>query len=358
MAPTPFGSDGLFGGGERYPIELARGLAAMADCELITFGRRPRVVEDPTGLRIRVLRSVAYARGHPAHPVAPRLPAALRHADVVHTHHMRSVPSRIAAVTARATGKPAVVTDHGLGGGGWGGLLPRLFSRFLVVSAYSAATLDAPAERTRVIYGGTDPQRFHPDESERRDGVLYVGRFTPHKGLDRLIEALPRVAALTCVGSGGHDPRPPESGYPELLRRLSAGRRVHFAGTVADAELPVLYRRAQVFVLPSVHRTCYGNDIAISELLGLSVLEAMASATPVVCSRLGGLPEIVRDGETGFLVEPGNVDELRDRIATLLADAALAQRMGRAARESVVEHFTWAACARRCLEAYGEVTGS
>jgi glycosyltransferase involved in cell wall biosynthesis len=206
-----------------------------------------------------------------------------------------------------------------------------------------------------VIYGGVDPSRFRPDGGDHRRGVLFVGRFTPHKGLDRLIEALPESAELTCVGSFGHDPAPPESGYGELLRRLAADRAVRFAGTAPDAELPVIYRRARVFVLPSVHRTVYGKDVAISELLGLSVLEAMASGTPVVCSRIGGVPETVRDGETGFLVDPGNVEQLRDRLATLLAHRALAERMGRAAREWVMERFTWDACAARCLAAYAEL---
>jgi len=347
--------DGLFGGGERYPIELARALARDVDCELVTFGKPARLERERGGLRVRVLPPLGYGHRHPAHPIAPTLPFALHRGDLVHTHQMRSAPSRLSAVAARVTRTPVVVTDHGLGGGGWGGLLPKLFDRFLTVSAYSGQTLEAPPERTRVIYGGVDPTRFRPQPADARHGVLFVGRFTPHKGLDRLIGALPVGAELTCVGSFGHDPAPPESGYGELLRRLAQDRAVRFAGTVPDAELPEIYRRAQVFVLPSVHRTVYGKHVAISELLGLSVLEAMGSGTPVVCSRIGGVPEIVRDGETGFLVEPGNVEELRDRLATLLTDSALAERMGRAAREWVVERFTWQACAARCLEAYGEL---
>jgi glycosyltransferase involved in cell wall biosynthesis len=130
---------------------------------------------------------------------------------------------------------------------------------------------------------------------------------------------------------------------------------VTFAERVSDDELPRLYRRARVLVLPSVHENCYGQRVPISELLGLSVLEAMASGTPVVCSRLGGLPEIVADGETGYLVEPGDVDGLRDRLEAVLRDPERADRMGRAARESVVERFTWSACAARCLAAYGEL---
>jgi glycosyltransferase involved in cell wall biosynthesis len=347
----------LLGGGERYPLELARALATEIDCELITFGPRRQRFREPGGLRQRTLRPLTQLHGHPAHPLAAALPRALAGADLIHTHHLRSTPSRIAAVTACLRGQPAVVTDHGLQGGDWGGLLPRLLARFLAVSAYSARELRAPPARTHVIYGGADPQRFAPDPADSRSGVLFVGRLTPHKGVDRLIAALPPDTKLRIVGSTGHDPDLPERDYPLLLRRLAAGRDVDFLGPVLDDVLPSLYRRAAVLVLPSVHRTCYGRDIRVSELLGLVALEAMASGTPVVCSRLGGLPEIVQHGVTGFLVAPGNVVELRERLAELLGDRALAARLGRNARELVLERFTWRACAERCLAAYAELLG-
>src|SRR5947209_10733155 len=103
VAPTPFGRSGLFGGGERYPLELARALSAHVECELVTFGPRPRTVREPSGLTIRTLRVVGYMSKHPAHPIAPALPALVSTsgAEVVHTHHMRSLPSRVAALTAR-----------------------------------------------------------------------------------------------------------------------------------------------------------------------------------------------------------------------------------------------------------------
>jgi glycosyltransferase involved in cell wall biosynthesis len=287
--------------------------------------------------------------------VAATLPAALARADIVHTHHLRSAPSRLAALVARAGGRRAVVTDHGLQGGTWGGLLLRLFHRFLTVSEYSARELGAPRSRTRVVYGGVDCDRFRPGPDSSRRGVLFVGRLTPHKGVDRLIRALPAGATLTVVGSGGHDPEPPEREYGELLGRLARGRSVRFLGPVPDEELPALVRQAAVVALPSVHVTCYGRRIAVSELLGLVALEAMASGTPVVCSRLGGLPEIVEDGTTGFLVAPGEVDELRERLAQLLHDPALAARMGGCGREHVLARFTWTACAERCLAAYSEL---
>jgi glycosyltransferase involved in cell wall biosynthesis len=356
VAPTPFGRDGLFGGGERYPLELARARASHVDCELLTFGTTTRTEDPPGGPRIRTLRAVTWQGGHPAHPLAPALPAVLLRsgADVVHTHHMRSLPSRLAVVTARARRLRTAVTDHGLQGSTWSGALPRLFDLFLTVSAYSAHELHAPLARTRVIYGGADPRRFAPDPRHDRHGVLFVGRLTPHKGVDRLLQALPRGATARIVGSAGHDPLPPERDYPQLLRRFARDKDVHFTGPVADVDLPQVYRSAQVLVLPSVEVSCYGKHIAVSELLGLAVLEAMASGTPVIASRLGGLPEVVRDGETGYLVPPGDVQRLRERLAEVLADPRLARRLGDNARQAVLERFTWRSVAERCLEAYSD----
>jgi glycosyltransferase involved in cell wall biosynthesis len=355
VAPTLFGPTGIFGGGERYPLELGRALARHVDCELVTFGRAPGAWTDSSGLRVRTLRSIRLLGGHPAHPLALGVGHALAVADLVHAHHLRSTPSRLAAVNARIRGIRTAVTDHGLGGGDWAGLLPRLFDRFLTVSAYSARELAAPASRTRIVYGGADPARFSPEPVATRRGILFVGRLTPHKGVDRLIEALPEDAGLRVVGSAGHDPNPPERDYPNLLRRLAAQRRVEFLGVVPDPDLPPLYRSAQVLALPSVQRTCYERDVAVAELLGLAAIEAMASGTPVVASRLGGVPEVVEHGVTGFLVEPGNVVELRGRLAQVLGDRRLAERLGQNARERFLEKFTWEACADRCLAAYSEL---
>jgi glycosyltransferase involved in cell wall biosynthesis len=358
VAPTLFGPAGLFGGGERYPLELARALARHVECELVTFGRTAGAWSDPSGLRLRTLRSIGLIGGHPAHPLAFGLGRALAEADLVHAHHLRSTPSRLAAVNARIRGIRTAVTDHGLAGSDWAGLLPRLFDRFLTVSAYSARELAAPASRTRVVYGGADPARFSPHPETTRRGILFVGRLTPHKGVDRLIEALPEDAGLRVVGSAGHDPDLPEREYPELLRRLAAQRHVEFLGTVPDPDLPSLYRGAQVLALPSVDRTCYGREVKVSELLGLAAIEAMASGTPVVASRLGGLPEVVEHGVTGFLVDPGNVADLRARLAQVLGDRRLAERLGRNARERFLGRFTWEACAERCLAAYTELVGT
>lgn len=323
------------------------------DCELVTFGRQP-AEEVVDGLPIRVLRAYGHLHGHPAHPVGPGLGRALRGADVVHVHHLKASSSRAAALVAAARRTPRAVTDHGLGGGDWFGLLPRLFDRFLTVSAHSAARLGTPPERTSVIYGGADDVRFGPGDEER-DGVVFVGRLTPHKGVDVLIRALPAGARLTVAGTTGHDRRPPERDYPDHLRRLAAGKHVTFAGALPDDELAKLLRSAAVAAVPSVYRSCYGRQVAIAELLGLTALEAMASATPVVASRVGGLEEIVVDATTGYLVAPGDVDGLRARLSAVLDDPAHGRRLGDQARRHVLERFTWSACAERCARAYREM---
>jgi glycosyltransferase involved in cell wall biosynthesis len=357
LAPTAFGREGIYGGGERYPLELARAVAAHVECTLVTFGRTPAVTDEAGGLHVRTVPALGYLRGHPAHPIAPRLAGELAGFDLVHTHQVWAFPSRVATVAARLRRQPVAVTDHGLLGTRPLPVTHRLVDRFLTVSRHSAEVLGVPPAKTTVIYGGVDVDRFSPGSGSRRNrgGVLFVGRLTPHKGVDRLLKAVPPGARLTLVGTSGHDPDPPESEYPGLLRKLAEGLDVRCASAVNDEQLVELYRGAAALVLPSVEVTCYGKPVGISELLGLSVLEAMACGTPVVASRLGGLREVVHDGETGFLVTPGDENQLRDRLARLLEDPALARRMGENARQLAVEQFTWDACARRCLEAYEEM---
>src|SRR5262245_56528759 len=111
VAPTRFGDDGLYGGGERYPLELARATARIPGvrCTLVTFGRHAATYRDRDGLDVRVLATRWHRRGHPAHPIAPRLVASLGDADVIHAHHVRSTPTRVAGLVGRIRRTATVV---------------------------------------------------------------------------------------------------------------------------------------------------------------------------------------------------------------------------------------------------------
>ena len=113
------------------------------------------------------------------------------------------------------------------------------------------------------------------------------------------------------------------------------------------------YRRATCVVLPSVYRTRYGDESNVPELLGQTLLEGMACGTPAICTNVASMPEVVEDGVTGFVVPPNNSTALRDAIRRLMHDAQQLVAMGRAARQRVVDHFTWKAVVDRCLAIYG-----
>ena len=116
------------------------------------------------------------------------------------------------------------------------------------------------------------------------------------------------------------------------------------------------YREALCAVLPSVYTDRYGASTTVPELLGQTLLEGMACGTPVICSRVGGLPEVVNDGVTGFVVPPSDAIALGERLARLQHDGDLVASLGSAGRAHIERRFTWSAVAERCLTAYRELT--
>jgi glycosyltransferase involved in cell wall biosynthesis len=116
-----------------------------------------------------------------------------------------------------------------------------------------------------------------------------------------------------------------------------------FLGNVKEDMLPALYNCADVFALPS-----------IQEGQGIVLLEAQASAKPVVAFDVGGVNEAVRNGETGLLVKRGSSEELADALLKLLSDKALREKMGANGRRFVIENFTWDICAQKMLNVYHE----
>jgi N-acetyl-alpha-D-glucosaminyl L-malate synthase BshA len=165
--------------------------------------------------------------------------------------------------------------------------------------------------------------RLSPDG---RPVVMHVSNFRPVKRLDAVLEVFRRIndripSRLVLVGDGPE--RPPAEA---LAGRLGIAALVHFAGEQQD---PVDWlSAADLFLLPSSQ-----------ESFGMAALEAMACGVPVVASRVGGLPEVIEDGRTGFLCAPEDLEGMAERGIALLTDAALARRIGREAERVVTTRY-------------------
>jgi glycosyltransferase involved in cell wall biosynthesis len=350
IVPALFGPKGVVGGAERYVLELARHMAPRARTTLVTFGAEDDEMREGE-LRIRVLGGARHVRGQAANPFSARLLGALRDADVVHCHQQHIVASSVAALACRLTGRRVVCTD--LGGGGWdiSGYIStdRWFHRHLHISDYSRRVFGhASSSRATVILGGVDTNRFVPPPAPAdRDLIcLFVGRLLPHKGIDRVIEALPPGVPLVVAGPS------PDERYLADLHRLAAGHDVTFVHDCDDRQLVSLYQRARVVVLASVYEDRYGQYSPVPELLGQTLLEAMACGAATICTDVASLPEIVVHGETGLVVPPGDAGAMREALAWIASRPAEARAMGERGRARVLDAFTWPAVVTRCLQAY------
>ena len=349
VSPFLFGEAGFFGGAERYVLELARHMAEQTPTTLVSFGRTARE-ESMGALKIRVLGGTHHVRGNIGNPLTWELWGALRSADVIHCHQQHILASSLAAVFARLTGRRAFVTD--LGGGAWDisayVSTDRWYHGHLHISEYSRRIFgQTELARAHVIYGGVDTERFAPAPGTPRDGrTVFVGRLMPHKGVNYLVEAAEDGLPVELIG------RPYAPEFTTYLRELAQGKPVTFRHDLDDAGIVDAYRRAQCVVLPSVYRPWGGGETTVPELLGQTLLEGMACGTPAICTDVASMPEIVRDGETGFVVPPNDAAALRDRLRWLRDHPAEVERMGANARRDVLERFTWPQVVRHCLAVY------
>ena len=350
--PALFGPSGIVGGAERYAFELARHMAHRVPTRLLSFGSQDRVLTEGP-LDVRVVAAPWHVRGQRTNPVSAAIVPEILNADVVHCHQHHILMSSAAAALCRVTGRRVFATD--LGGGGWDVSAyistDRWFHGHLHISEYSRHISQHDGKPwARVILGGVDTETFSPDPAVPRNGrALFVGRPLPHKGLTDLITALPHEVPLDVIG-----PRN-DSGTVEALRAQIGTKQVRFLHDVDDAGLVRAYREALCLILPSVYKLPDGTITRVPELLGQTLLEAMACGTPVICTRVASMPEIVRDDHNGFIVEPGDHDALAARLRWLAAHPQRAAEMGAAGRRTVCDRFQWPAVVQRCLDAYEQL---
>ena len=350
VVPALFDFDGgIIGGAERYALELARHMADEVPTTLVTFGPAGRD-ESVDALRVKVFGHPWLVRGQRTNPVSLGLFRELRRADVVHCHQRHVLTSTLSAMYCRATGRRVFATD--LGGGGWDisayVSTDRWYHGHLHISEYSAKIYGhAGHPWAHLISGGVDTERFAPDDTVRRNGsVLFVGRLLPHKGLVDLLDAAGSDVALEIIG------QPSDPVFLNELKRRADGRPVRFQHDCDDRALVHAYQRALCVVLPSVYVVPGGGKTLVPELLGQVLLEGMACGTPVVCTDVASMPEVVEDGVTGFVVPPNDPLTLGQKLRWLRDHPADARRMGQMGRRRVLDRFRWREVVKRCLEIY------
>jgi starch synthase len=382
----------IYGGAGVHVHELTRHLRELVELDIRTFGTS---ADRSAGWRVQGY-GVAHDLGGSDDRLRPMLAALSRDlsmvadpvdADVVHVHtwytHLAGVLVRL------AYGIPLVLTVHSLeplrpwkreqlsGGSDVSSWIERtaIESADAVVAVSEGTRADVlrlfgvAEERVHVIHNGIDPEFYRPDprtDALARHGidpavpyVLFVGRITRQKGIVHLVRAIrhlaPDVGVVLCAGQ----PDTPEIAreMEEGVRAAQAERRnvVWIGEMVPRDEVRQLYSHAAVFCCPSVY-----------EPFGIINLEAAACETPVVASAVGGIPEVVVDGETGLLVpvelspddpmrplDPDRFElNLAGAINALMADATTREVMGRAGRRRAVEHFGWRAIARQTADLY------
>ncbi len=219
----------------------------------------------------------------------------------------------------------------------------------------------ATSERIAVIPCGVDIDLFCPIDRAAAKAqlalgpgrfLLYVGRLTPIKGLETLLEAVRRLRRyrrfrdLRLLVVGG-DADEPENGHAQfLMERVAAlglGRTVSFVGAQPQERLRFYYAAAWVTIMPSYY-----------ESFGMVALEAMACGSAVIASRVGGLTTTIVDGVTGYLVPEGEPHALADRLALLLEDTSLRRRLGWEASQ-LATHYRWPCVAEAICQLYAQV---
>ncbi len=282
---------------------------------------------------------------------------------VAHVHaHFAGHPATAAWVVHRLTGIPFSFTAHA------NDLFvaPALLCR-KVADAYSAVAISEynrrfltercpPAPRVEVVHCGVDLERFTPPAAANRrsDLVVCVASLWPKKGHAVLLDALALLVqrrpgvVLELVGDG-----PERERVLARARDLGVADRVRLLGALPAEGVRARLSEATVFALPSV-RLPSGR----MEGIPVALMEAMASGVPVVATRLSGVPELVQDGVTGRLVEPGDAEGLADAVAALLDDDELAAGLAARARELVERSFSLAREAQRLGDMFAESAAS
>lgn len=345
VSPTYFAPESVIGGGERYAEELSRAMSDRVAVRFVSFG--PHAFRERVSDRYERVILKSWTRDKMT-PFSPHLWRELREARVIHCYQLNTLPTFLAAAFSRLRRVPVFVSD--LGGGGWTPgyhfNLGRWLNGHLPISKYAAQRVPSGHANAGVIYGGVDLEKYPPRGELCHDGtVVFLGRILPHKGIHHLIEGLPEECPLRIIGSIGSDD------YLDRLKLLALGKKVEFLHGLSDAGVANQLRQAAVLVHPTP--TDSAGNAGVNELLGLAVIEAMASNCPVIVSAAASLPELVEHEVSGFIVPPNDPGAIRSAIRRVIGNPSLWKQLAVEGRIRVEGEFVWSRVVDRCFRAYG-----
>ena len=382
----------VYGGAGVHVDYLTRELAKLIDVEVRSFGNQDEIFDH---LRVRGfgLDTAGWTAPNNLHSIfgavrrCTDFNTAAIDADLVHCHTWYT---HLGGILAKLNyGIPLVITSHSLEplrpwkreqlGGGYDfscwveRTAMQMADAVIAVSREGKSDIqrlfDVPSERIHIIYNGIDTDEYHPvthNDALVRYGIdpevpyiLFVGRIARQKGIIHLANAIrymdPGFQVVLCAGAPDTPEIAAEMQTAVATAQASRPGVIWIQEMVNKATVFQLYSHAAIFVCPSIY-----------EPFGIINLEAMACETPVVASAVGGIKEVVVDGETGFLVpldqlsvspfEPVNPDrfahDLAAKINLLMSDPDLRVRFGKAGRRRAEQLFSWKAIARQTLDLY------
>ncbi len=351
-SPTWVSPDSGVGGGERWVDNVMAALSAGAPWiaqAMVTIGAGPGLAMRGRAL-VRILANERASRAS-MDALSSRLWSEFAAFDVIHVHQSLTDFGAYACCIAASLGKTVVLTD--LGGGSnpvmlQGGM--GMGDGVLSISKYAHAMIASSVRSSAIVLTGpVDTDVFRPAALPPGEpAAICVSRVMPHKGIDRIIRALPPGLKLRVVGRVYHE------AYRTLLGELAAGKDVEFIHDAGDEALIGLYHRSSVFLQASCIRDVYGNVAPNTELMGLTTLEAMACGLPVIVSADGGsLPELVTDPAFGQVF--ATQAELEILLRRHQAGLWPAGNAGRAARSHAVMSFGLVEYGRRLAQFYADI---
>jgi glycogen synthase len=378
------------GGVERHVEEVARRLAARGrTVEVFTsdlkrefpMERLPPAVprEERTEYGLVHRMPVWSLPGELHYPFFRGLERALARArpDLLHAHTFGTNHVAVARRYRARTGAPFVLTAHfhpiwSIEGGWLRHRIRAFYDRRLAGPVVAAAarlivqtreeerlirSLGIPLPPVEIVPPGYSPLPAPPATGAFRDRfripgpyALFVGRLASNKGLPELVAAFAELARtapeaqLVLIGADGGQ----RANVETRVRGFGLTERVHVLGHVGDESLlAAAYREATVTVLPSEY-----------EAFGLVLLESLAQGTPVIASRVGGIPEFIEDERSGLLVPPRDTAALARALLRIWSDPSLARRLGEHGRRETAPRFTWERTVDRLDAIYREVLGA